>query len=248
MMLLYRKKPKTYVSKASEESDLIKEKNFNFKSEITQLFRNKNYILLVMIFTLQYSVYTCLSAVMNSITRPYGYTPLGASLMGVSFVVLGVTGGLVFSIIIDKSQCYLKMLRFINCGSIIAGGLAFWCLPTGNITIFCSNLGMLGLFLLPIIAIGLSFCAELAYPISDSLSSGIMMLTSQVYGTIVSYLATYLIENLNSPLAALGLFSAQFILSLFLTIFLKEDLRRINAGKQGLKQISKELMIAEENT
>ena len=168
---------------------------------------------------------------MNSITEPYEYSPFDASLMGMAFVCLGVFGGIFFSILLDKYQCYLKMLRIINFGSLFTGAFTFYFLPLGNTFLFCSNMGLLGLFLLPIISIGYSFCAEVAYPVSDSLSSGIMMLTSQIYGTIVSYLATFLIEDLKAPWAALSLFCVQFTLSLLLTFLMKEDLRRLNAGK-----------------
>lgn len=141
---------------------------------------------------------------MNSITSPYNYTPLDASLMGASFVFAGVIGGILFSVLLDKYQCYTKILRFINFGSLIAGGLALFFLPHGNVYLFCLNMALIGLFLLPIIAVGYSFCAELAYPTSDSLSSGIMMLLSQVFGTIVSYAATILIKY--SPLYTLAMF------------------------------------------
>merc|ERR1719329_2028571 len=165
---------------------------------------------------------------MNSITKPYDYTPADASFMGVSFVFAGVIGGIVFSVLLDKYQCYNKMLRIINLGSLIAGGLALYFLPLGNVYLFCLNMALIGLFLLPIISVGYSFCAELAYPTSDSLSSGIMVLLSQIFGTIVSYAATILIEKFNSPLGALAMFCTQFTLSLLLSFVLKEDLRRLN--------------------
>merc|ERR1719329_1026596 len=154
------------------------EKNYDIKLEFKQLMKNRNYVILLLIFTLQYSVYTCLAAVMNSITSPYLYSPVDASLMGVSFVIFGVSGGIAFSMMLDKYQCYLKTLQLINLGCVITGGIAFWGLPSGNTIVFCINIGLIGLFLLPIIAVGFAFCAELAYPNSDSLSAGLMMLIS----------------------------------------------------------------------
>ena len=175
---------------------------------------------------------------MSSMTSPYEYDPREVSIMAACFVVLGVGGGILSSILLDKYQCYLKLLRLILVGSIISCAIAFWALPHRSAPIFCVNISLIGFFLLPIMAIGYSFCAELAYPNSDSLSSGMMMLLSQIFGVGVSYLATFFIEALKQPLAAVALFLGQFICSLLLSLVLKEDLRRLNAGKEGMKEIA----------
>lgn len=126
------------------------------------------------------------------------------------------------------------MLKFINIGCAIVGGILFWGLPTGSTVIACINIAFIGLFLLPIIAVGYSFCAELSYPNSDSLASGLMMLLSQVFGTFVSFAATILIDKV-SPRGALTLFEVQFVASCLLSFVIKEDLRRLNAGRASLK-------------
>jgi len=176
---------------------------------------------------------------MNSITDPYGYTPFEASLMGASFVVVGVTGAMVSSVFLDKYQCYNAMLRTSAAGSALTGAVMFWSLPHGNTPIFCANIGVLGLFLLPTISIGYSFCAELAYPVSEALSTGLMMLSSQLAGTVVSYVATAIIDAV-SPLACLAMLLTQFVLALLMSLWVKEDLRRLNVGRDDLKRMAAE--------
>ena len=80
------------------------------------------------------------------------------------------------------------MLRSIIAGTIFMGGVMFYVLPHGNTLLMCINMGLLGLFLLPMLSIGFSYTAEVSYPVNEPLSTGIMMLFSQLFGTITSYL------------------------------------------------------------
>lgn len=70
--------------------------------QVKELFKNKNYVNLVFLFTFQFAVYTCLAAILNSITARYDYTSSDASLFGVCFVASGVLGSIFFSIMLDK--------------------------------------------------------------------------------------------------------------------------------------------------
>lgn len=149
---------------------------------------------LVFLFTFQYAVYTCLAAVMNSITSPYGYTPTDASIVGASFVVSGVFGSIFFSFILDYFQCYLLTMRIVLFATIVIGVPIYFTLPHGSTVLFSINIGLLGFFLLPIIMISFSFCSETTYPISEALSQGIIVLFSQIYGTALSYFSTWIIE------------------------------------------------------
>jgi hypothetical protein len=51
---------------------------------------------------------------------------------------------------------------------------------------------VVGFFLLPIIPLGYGFSIELSYPVSESMTNGVMMLFSQMLGSGVTFLAGYL--------------------------------------------------------
>lgn len=133
---------------------------------------------------------------LNTITAPYGYTPIHATVSGALFTVLGVIGSIVFSMLLDKHQCYLKIMRIIIIGTMCFTALEYYSLPSGNPYILIVNTGLAGFFLVPIKSVGLSLSAEVTFPVSDSLSAGLMMMTQQILSTAVSYFVTYLIVDL----------------------------------------------------
>jgi len=84
----------------------------------------------------------------------------------------------------------------------------------------CINMGLLGACLLPMVSIGMSYCTELAYPVSEVLATGMMLLSAQVVGIGTSYLGTYLIEAI-SPLACVTMLLIQFTIAFFTTLTIK---------------------------
>lgn len=65
-------------------------------------------------------------------------------------------------------------------------------IPEGKIVLLSVNLVFLGVFVLPIIPLGYSFSVELTYPVSEPMSNGIMILISQLVGTVVSIIGSYI--------------------------------------------------------
>ena len=186
----------------------------------------------MVVFTLQYSVYLAMSAVLNSLVEPYDYTPTDATIIGVAFVCAGMAGSILFSFILDKYHCYVALLRVITLFTSILMAAILYTLPSRNTLLLSINMGLLGLFNVPIIPIGFSLASEITFPVSVTLAQGIFLLLTQSYGTGLSYLATYIIEQMNRPLTVIGIVLCQFILSFLLSFFVKEDLRRLKMGKE----------------
>ena len=146
--------------------------------DFKELMKNKNYIILTLVFTLVYSVYTCLATVISPISQPFKFNSSDASIMGASFVLSGVFGSFLISIFLDKYKCFLKAIRFICFGSFISSIGIYFSLNSESLLLACINIGVLGFCLLPICSVGYSFCTELTYPISEPMSNGIMTFVS----------------------------------------------------------------------
>ena len=67
------------------------------KDDLIKLMTNKNYLCLCIAFSAQYSVYTCMAAVISSLTTPYEYPPLQTSIVAGSFIISGIIGSIIFS-------------------------------------------------------------------------------------------------------------------------------------------------------
>jgi hypothetical protein len=69
----YRLRPECYPSALAKEMATSKVK-FNFKRDLLKLLTNKNYLILMVPFVINYSVHHCLSAVLALLLGPYDYT------------------------------------------------------------------------------------------------------------------------------------------------------------------------------
>lgn len=151
---------------------------FNFKSEMGELFRNKNYRWMTLCFSTMYGVYTCLGAVINDLVSKFGYTSTDSSYMGACLIISGLTGSFILSSYLDKHKNYLSQLRMVCFTTIFLFSFSFWTLETRNIYLVLFNISLIGFFLLPIIPLGYGFSVELTYPVSESMSNGVLMLFS----------------------------------------------------------------------
>lgn len=119
LIVFARSSPKTPPSaSASIPTEVI-----NVRKELKKLFTNKNYILLCVAFTCLNCICTCMGAVVSSVTQPYGYTGKDNALIGAVFIVFGVLGTIVISIMLDryhKFKMTILITAILSVASLIA--------------------------------------------------------------------------------------------------------------------------------
>ena len=175
LILFYKEKPEFYPSKAAKEATAVE---FSMKKDAYELIKNKNYIFMMITYSLLYGVYTCLGAVINNLVTPYGFDSSASSIFGAVFIVSGLIGSFIFSSFLDKNQTYLKILRIVCLGSLVFSSLMVFSLNSQKIWLASLNISFLGFFILPVIPVSYSFAVELTYPVSEAMSNGSMMLFS----------------------------------------------------------------------
>jgi MFS transporter, FLVCR family, feline leukemia virus subgroup C receptor-related protein len=178
--------------------------DYSLKRDLHALITNKNYIFLSLTFMMLYGVYTCLGAVINDVVAPFGYTGGETSVLGGSFIFSGIVGSFILSSRLDLTNKYNQTIRLVCFTSTLLTLLIFFTLPSQNIWLLSLNVSSIGFFLLPIIPIGYSYAIELTYPVSESMSNGVLMMFSQIVGSVVTFTASIL-SDIN-PIAVVGLF------------------------------------------
>lgn len=158
---------------------------FHFKRDLRILLKNKSYVCLALCFNFLYGIYTSLGAVVNFITAPYDYTSSDNSIFASILIVCGVLGSFIFGIILDKTARYKLVLHVLCFGSIITLAFTFYTLPSKSVALFATNLGFVGLTVVPIIPVSYAFAVELTYPAPEVMSNGMMVLLSSVFGTLL---------------------------------------------------------------
>lgn len=146
---------------------------------------NRSYILLAISFTCLYGIYTSLGAVVSSITAPYHYSSANNAVFGGVFIFFGVVGSFLFGILIDKYQKFKVIINGTSFAAVLFIAFTFYTLPSHNVGLFSFNLALIGFTVIPIIPISYAFAVELTFPVPDAVSNGMMILPSQIYGSIL---------------------------------------------------------------
>jgi MFS transporter, FLVCR family, feline leukemia virus subgroup C receptor-related protein len=86
----------------------------------------------------------------------------------------------------------------------------------------------LGFCLLPLYAVSIDFGAELTYPLSESVSTGILMMFGQIFTIIYTITCTYFLQKdtTKGPNTSITILGVSMFAAIFFFICLEEDLQR----------------------
>ena len=175
-----------------------------------------------------YGVHAGLSALLSDFLTPFGFDSVQCGIFGAIYVAVGLIGAFFFSWVLDKKRKYILSLRAVVFGSVAAWSCGYKVLPQQDFKISAISFGICGFFTLSILPVGYSFGVELSHPVAQPMANGIMTLFMQTSSLIVSLVGGYLLDNYDA-INTLTFFICLFSTAALLTLFVKEDLRRINA-------------------
>lgn len=70
------------------------------------LFSNRDYIMLVVAFSLIYGLYMTLGAIVGQLTAAFDYNETEASIFGAVFIMCGLVGAFIHGMMLDKYGKY----------------------------------------------------------------------------------------------------------------------------------------------
>jgi len=146
---------------------------------LKQSLRNRNFILLLVIFFIELGIFNAVTTWVEDIVRPRGFTSTQAGIAGGLMVLAGVIGAVIVPTLSDH---YRKRTPFII--------LAVACAIPGLIGItYALNYPellvssfVMGFFLLSAGPLGFQYAAEITYPAPEGMSNGLVLLVGQISG------------------------------------------------------------------
>lgn len=195
---------------------------------IKMLSTNKNFLVLAQAYALYFGLYlfyvTCLNDMVSHLVEE-----VYIGWMGFSADVAAIIGILICSVIIDKFHTYQLCSLTLTFGVLIswtmfALSIVRW---KSTIALFVTY-GLVSLFGAPFFVVGIEYAAEITYPISESMSSAIILLLGNLYGFLMVLFFGSWIEKGHLALSAyfvIGVYATCFLL----VFFVKENLNRHNA-------------------
>jgi MFS family permease len=185
-----------------------------------QMLRQRNFILLLVIFFIGLGTFNAVTTWIEDIVRPSHITSTQAGIIGGLMIVGGILGALVIPSLSDH---YRKRTPFIIAALVgatlglagIAYATSYWLLLVAAF--------IMGFFLLSAGPIGFQYGAETTYPTPEGTSNGLLILMGQISGIIfILGMDSFKSPATGSMTLSLVVLIVLMILSLVLSFFLKE--------------------------
>ncbi len=144
-----------------------------------QMFRVRNFILLLIIFFIALGAFNAVTTWIENILAPRGFSSTQAGTAGGLMIVGGIIGALIMPSISDRIRRRVPFIILALAGATvglvgIALATSYWLLITASIT--------MGFFLLSAGPIGFQYGAETTYPTPEGTSNGLLILMGQISG------------------------------------------------------------------
>ena len=169
-MILIKEKPEhppSLVSQSEPEVDV------NLLQMYAQAFKIKNYVIESIGFSLVNAAF-CFILILSPLFQPYGYSPLVIAAMGGVFIIFGLISSIIAGVLLDKYNCYLSLYRAICVGTAFTFAIMLATFPSGNVWLVGVNLAVSGAVVVPMMNVGISFACELTFPLSETVTNGLL--------------------------------------------------------------------------
>ncbi len=158
--------------------------DFQIKS-IRGLFTNKSFMLVLFICLISIGIFNTILTLLESILLPRAITSAQAGIVGTVFVITGIIGAVVLPIISD--HLHKRVIFFIgNITLLIPIYLGFTFID--NYVILAALAGLAGFLTMGVAPILFQHGTEVAYPLPEGTSLGVILLMGQISGAIFVYL------------------------------------------------------------
>ncbi len=143
--------------------------------------RNRNFLLLMIVFFVGLGVFNGVATWIEDIVRPRGFSITQAGTAGGLLIAGGIVGALVFPPISDRSRKRAPFIFISMIGAIIGlVGIAY----AAQYGLLLASAFVEGFFLLSAGPIGFQYGAETTYPAPEGTSNGLLLLMGQISGIV----------------------------------------------------------------
>jgi MFS family permease len=187
---------------------------------LKQMLRQKNFLLLLIIFFIGLGAFNAVTTWIAEIVAPRGFSSAQSGIIGGLMIVGGILGALVIPPLSDR---YRRRIPFIILALIGAAiGLAGITYATSYGLLLASAF-VLGFFLLSSGPIGFQYGAETTYPTPEGTSNGLLLMMGQISGIVF----IFAMDSLKSPATgsmttSLVVLIGMIVLCLGIAVMLKE--------------------------
>jgi MFS family permease len=185
-----------------------------------QMLRQKDFILLLVIFFIGLGTFNAVTTWIEDIVRPNHITSTQAGVIGGLMIVGGILGALFIPTLSDRYRKRTLFIILALAGSTL--GLAGIALATSYWLLLVAAF-IMGFFLLSAGPIGFQYGAEITYPTPEGTSNGLLILMGQISGILFIFgMDSFKSPGTGSMTLSLVVLIVLMVLSMVLSFLLKE--------------------------
>lgn len=189
-------------------------------ASMKKLFQNKPFMIVLFICFVSMGIFNTLLTLIEAILLPRGITPAQSGIVGAVFVVAGILGAVVIPIISDKLRIRAPFF-VLSIALLVPVYLGFTFVQS---YVWVAVLaGVAGFSIMGVAPVLFQYGAEVAYPIQEGTSLGVILLAGQVSGVLFVYLFEMLQKASGSVIWPMLLVVALTALQIPATFRMKES-------------------------
>lgn len=213
--ILMKEQPETPPCPPEQEERLL------VMEGLKNILHNRNFIRLMIIFFIGFGVFNSVTTWIENILQPRGFTVTQAGIAGGIMIAGGILGAFILPIFSDRYKKRAPFIKLALAGTVL--GLIGITFATDYWLLIVSSFTM-GFFLLSAGPIGFQYGAEVAFPASEGMSNGLLILMGQISG-IIFIIGMDAVKSpvTGSMMLSLIILIALMCLSLIFSLRLKES-------------------------
>ncbi|KAB0798373.1 hypothetical protein PPYR_09366 [Photinus pyralis] len=195
-----------------------------FKSVKTLLYSTTN-VTLIIAYGIAIGLFVAVTTLLNQVVlKHYPNAHEDAGWIGLTMVLSGAVGTMICGVILDKYGRFRQTTLILSALGVASMFCYTLAIHKGIVFVYlvCA---MFGFATLGIQVTGIELGAELAYPVPEAITAGVLSTSTQVFGIVFTYLYSYILNvsgDFSANLTMLAIFMVEFVLM----CMLKYDLRR----------------------
>eukprot|EP00058_Branchiostoma_floridae_P023411 XP_002608901.1 hypothetical protein BRAFLDRAFT_124244 [Branchiostoma floridae] len=166
---------------------------------IVLLARNGQYWVLCVVFGSGLGLFSTLTTILEQVLCPRGYDDSISGLCAALMIICGVVGAGVAGVFVDKTKMFQEVVKV----SYAMAGIGFVVLAVltryRNLdAVMVVAAGIFGFFGFALYPISLELAVEVSYPVAEATSAGLLVVSGQIQGIILVFLAQALAQPLSA--------------------------------------------------
>ena len=187
---------------------------------LKHLFRQRDMILLIIIFFLALGIFNAVMTWVEQIVSPRGFTIAQAGIAGALMMFGGIIGAIILPLFSDKMR-KRKIFLVLSMLGVVPG--LFGMTYAGSYGLLIASSFIFGFFLMGGGPIGFQYGAEIGYPAPEATSQGLLLLAGQISGILFVFGMDMVMEPGAPKTPAMLLFIALTAVCVILDLMLRES-------------------------